>query len=267
MMIDNSKTKAYWDTKSKNWYKTRNMESTINKIIENPSCAFPKKIFEIIQKYIPNLNGKKICVPSSGDNIVVFAFYLMGAKVTSVDISAQQIMNAQSIAEQYGWDIEFICDDSLELSSIESNEFDLVYTSNGVHVWISDLKKMYDNFNRVLNDKGYYILFETHPFIRPFDDSQEIITVKKAYEDIGPFGDVPNYHWRMQDFINNLITSGFNINNLEEFHPEVGDLENHCWWYSTLNEAQKDNNKKFDWKQNPWAALPQWLTVCVQKTK
>jgi len=33
------------------------------------------------------LKGKKICVPSSGDNHVVFAFALLGAKVTSCDIA------------------------------------------------------------------------------------------------------------------------------------------------------------------------------------
>lgn len=266
MIIDNSKTKTHWDAESDNYYKICDTESIIKKIIENPSCAFPKRTFEIIQKCFPDLRGKKICVPSSGDNTAVFAFYLLGAQVTSIDISSEQIKNAQSIANHYGWNLEFMCQDSMDLSSIESNIYDLVYTSNGVHVWIPDLKVMYNNFNRVLKDNGHYILFETHPFIRPFDDSQDNITVMKIYEDIGPFCDVPNYLWRMQDFINNLISAKFTIKELAEFHPEIGDLVSHNWWYKTEEEAEKDNNKKFDWEQNPCAALPQWFTVCSLKT-
>lgn len=263
MVIDNSKTMAYWDSRSKEYYKRLDTESIIKKIIENPSCAFPGITYTIIHKYMPDLRDKKICVPSSGNNAAVFAFYLMGAQVTSTDISSEQVKNARNIARHHGWNIEFICQDSMNLIDIKSNDYDLVYTSNSVHVWISDLKAMYDNFNRVLKDNGYYIMFETHPFIRPFDDSKEIITVKKLYEDIGPFGDVPNYHWRMQDFINGLISAKFTIQELVEFHSEIGDLDN--WWYNTEEEAKKDNNKKFDWKQNPWAALPQWFSVCARK--
>jgi len=59
----------------------------------------------------------------------------------------------------------------MTLEGIADSEYDLVYTSNGVHVWINDLKVMYQSFYRVLREAGYYIYFETHPFIRPFDDS------------------------------------------------------------------------------------------------
>lgn len=265
MFIDNSKTKAHWDSYSDEYYKRNDNEATIERIIKDPACAFQKRTFEIIRRFYPDLRGKKICVPSSGDNTAVFAFYLMGARVTSADISAEQIKNAHRVAEKHGWDIEFICQDSMDLQSIKSNEYDLVYTSNGVHVWISDLKRMYNEFNRILNQQGHYILIETHPFIRPFDDDNEIITVKRLYEDIECLNVVPNYLWRVQDFVNSLIAASFNIRELAEFHPDKGDLCNHCWWYRTDEEAAMDNYKKFDWKQNPWAALPQWLSICAQK--
>jgi len=68
----------------------------------------------------------------SNDNHAVFAFHL-GAKVTSCDISEKQIENAFDIANKHGWDIEFICDDTTKLTKVNSNEYDFVYTSNGVH--------------------------------------------------------------------------------------------------------------------------------------
>jgi len=42
--------------------------------------------------------------------------------------------------------------DSMALVGIKDAAFDLVYTSNGVHVWISDLCAMYGTFRRVLKD-------------------------------------------------------------------------------------------------------------------
>jgi hypothetical protein len=89
---------------------------------------------------VGDLEGKRVCVPASGDNTAVFAFHLLGARVTSTDISAEQLKNAQTIALEHGWGIEFICEDN------------------------------------------------------------------------------------------------------------------------------KDNHQKHDWRRNPWAALPQWLSICVQKT-
>ena len=261
-----NKVIKHWDSRSREYYAENDTQEIIKKIIHDPGSAFPRKTFELIQKHMGDLQGKRICVPASGDNTAVFAFHLLGAKVTSTDISSEQIKNAQTIAMKNGWDIEFICEDNMDFRKVKSSEYDLVYTSNGVGVWISDLEVMYKNFYRALKDKGYYIMFETHPFDRPFDSNQETITVIKRYDDIGPFGEVPTYSWRIEDFINALISAGFLVKAVKELHSEVGSLSNHNWWYKSCEEAEKDNHKKHDWRQNPWAALPQWLSICVQKT-
>lgn len=111
-------------------------------------------------------------VPFSGDNATVFAFRLLGAAVTSADISERQLENAGRIAADHGWDIRFVCDDSMSLTKIEDSAYDLVYTSNGVHVWIPDLLSMYRSFHRVLKKDGQHIMYEVHPVIRPFGDDE-----------------------------------------------------------------------------------------------
>lgn len=69
----------------------------------------------------PDLKSKKILLPSSGDNHAAFAFALLGAKVTSADISERQLENATVIAEKLNLHIDFVCDNTMELSHIEND--------------------------------------------------------------------------------------------------------------------------------------------------
>lgn len=257
--------KKDWDDGSDAYFqRTYRSGELLDIITKTPERAFPEAIWPVIHKYLPDLKGKRVCVPSSGDNAAAFGFHLLGAHVTSADLSQRQIANAKAIATARGWDIEFVCDNSMELGKIADDSYDLVYTSNGVHVWISDLQAMYSNFNRILKKGGHYIFFETHPMIRPFDDTTYEIKIKKPYEDVGPFGDVPTYAWRTQDFINAIVSSGFAIREMQEFHSARGDLTAN---YLEVSDDAKVNwpGDTFDWRNNPWAALPQCLGLCVQK--
>jgi glutamyl-tRNA reductase len=45
-----------------------------------------------------SFDGLHVLVPSSGDNGAVFAFHMLGASVTSADISERQLENAKKLA-------------------------------------------------------------------------------------------------------------------------------------------------------------------------
>jgi len=257
--------KNNWNERSDEYFKQD--IDCYDKIIENPERAFPGELFPLIKKYMGDLHGKRILVPSSGDNIAAFGFYLLGANVTSCDIAENQLKNAKILADKYNFSgIEFICQDSMKLDGIKDNEYDLVYTSNGVHVWIDDMPAMYKNFHRVLKNGGYNIFFETHPMIRPFDNTGYEIKIRKLYEELGP-DDGGTYDWRTQDFVNAVCSAGFVIKEMQEFHSLREDLYSHNYLY--IREADKGKYKwhddPFDWTINPWAALPQCLCLCSQK--
>lgn len=261
-----NKIKDEWNERSDEYYKSD--IDCYEKIIENPERAFPVALYPLIKKYIGDLRGKKILVPSSGDNIGAFGFYLLGAKVTSCDIAENQLTNAKILADKYSFNgIEFICQDSMKLDKIKDSEYDLVYTSNGVHVWIDDLPGMYKNFYRVLKSGGYNIFFETHPMSRPFDNSTYDVKIKKLYENIMPHGEDITYDWRIQDFVNAVCSVGFIIKEMQEFHSVREDLKAHNYLY--IREDDKNrfawHGDTFDWKVNPWAALPQCICLCSQK--
>jgi SAM-dependent methyltransferase len=259
----NNKNMNWWNQRSDEYY--HDIQIGLNQILANTERAFPIPVWHMIHNVFPDLHDKHVLVPSSGDNIAVFGFHLLGAEVTSCDISERQLHNAKNVADRYGWDITFVRQDSMTLDKIGDGEYDLVYTSNGVHVWIHDLPMMYKNFNRVLKPGGNYIMFETHPFIRPFDDSGTEIKVRKPYESTGPFvsDEETTYGWRIMDLFNAVFAAGFTMTHMEEFHPQKDDYDN--WFYSHGSLAAEDQYKKHDWKHNPWAALPQWIGFSAKK--
>lgn len=252
--------KDSWNkTADSEWYKSLRTDKKIEELVNEPASAFHPAVYALIRKYIPDLDNKKVLLPSSGDNHAAFAFALLGAEVTSADISEKQLENAALIAEKLDLNINFICDDTMELSHIESNTYDLVYTSNGTHSWIPDLDTMYHNISRVLKSCGYSIMYDIHPFTRPFTgEPWKESKICKAYKDT-----MPSCHWRVQDLINATISAGLSVREMAEL--EAVDAS---FWY-TYDELIKQSSERIqninDWRCNPLAALPAWIAVISQK--
>lgn len=255
-----------WNSGSDKWFAANASQAVIDKIASDPMWAFPEEVRAMLRAAFPDFRGRCVLVPSSGDNAAAFAFHLLGAKVTSADIAERQLYNAKKIADARGWDIAFVQDDSMKLEHIDGGAYDLVYTSNGVHVWIDDLPSMYRSFHRVLKPGGRYVMFEVHPFNRPLtQDKDDLFRIASAkpYEATGPHFDIPNYHWRVQDLFNSMVGAGFSIRELVEFHSQTGCHS--CWWYKDAQEAEADGCRLFDWTRNPFAALPQWIGFSAAK--
>ena len=127
--------------------------------------------------------------------------------VTSVDMSEKQIENARTISDKYGMSIRYIVSDILELQRLESSEFDMVYTSNGVLTWIDDLERMFQETARILKSGGVYLMYDVHPFQRPWNGEPLTPTPEKPYCKVGPIQDPRNedaktFHWRTEDIVN-----------------------------------------------------------------
>lgn len=252
------------------WYMGYRKDEVIQKILDDPQSAFHKKTWEVIHNTFSSLRDKKILVPSSGDNRAVFAFAALGAEVVSCDICEKQLDYAREIAEKFSLSINFQVEDSMKLSGIESDTYDLVYTSEGVLVWINDLSGMYKNIARVLKKGGVYVNYEIHPFCRPFsyDDGKpqgKEIIIRKDYEMTGPFEDGTEFFWRLQDILNAICDSELKICRLEEMHDEKE--KGHFWFYEEEREkmSQEQIDCYYDIAANPLSALPQWFTVCCRK--
>ena len=264
------KNKDSWNNGAATYSEFYHSEKILGRILENPANAFHHTTWEVIGKYMPDLRGKKICVPSSGDNHAVFAFAMLGAQVTSCDIAENQLASAERIAKEYEWSssIQFICSDTMRLSELPDNTYDFVYTSNGVHVWIDDLPGMYHNIHRIMKPSGMYIMYEIHPFLRPFDDD---LKIEKPYDNTGPFESniEITFHWRVMDIMNTMMDSGLMVQHIEEMFAEKD--YNWPFWISYADIAKgvtathEEVDRMHDWHNNPMAALPNWLCITAKK--
>jgi ubiquinone/menaquinone biosynthesis C-methylase UbiE len=258
--------RKWWDVKSQDW---REREEVVwNRCRENMSFALDRRMQEIVGEFIDAPQDKTACAIASGDNFAVFALAGMGMKVTSTDISELQLNIARERAGILNLDIRFLRCDAADLSPVENEGYDLVISTPGTYVWISDLQKVYSEVCRVLKPGGYLILHEIHPFTRPFRDQPEF-EIAQPYFETGPYTHqgvdgievtTHNFHWMMNDFINALADSGLIIRRIAE-DPAASP----AYWEGRRFDDEGGDERLLDWHFNPRAALPQWMVVAAQK--
>ncbi len=88
-----------------------------------------------------------------------------GAKVTGVDFSEEAIKTAKSLNQQLKLNAEFICCNIYDLEKHLDKQFDIVFTSYGVLMWLPDLPKWASLVERYLKADGIFYIVEFHPFI------------------------------------------------------------------------------------------------------
>jgi ubiquinone/menaquinone biosynthesis C-methylase UbiE len=258
--------RKWWDVKSQDWQKWE--EDVWNRRRKDMSFALDRRMQEIVDVFIGSPQGKKACAIASGDNFAVFALAGMGMKITSTDISELRLNIARERAGILNMDIRFLQCDASDLSPLENEGFDLVISTPGTYVWMSDLEKVYSEVYRILKPGGYLIFHEIHPFERPFKDQPEF-EIAQPYFETGPYThegvdgiDVTthNFYWMMSDFINALADSGLIIRRLYE-DPALSP----AYWEGRRSDDEGGDEKLLDWRINPHAALPQWMVIAAQK--
>lgn len=264
------KNQADWDDYSRAYSAYNHAEEKLAALKENPSGAFEPRVRVLLDEAFPDMRGLRVCVPSSGDNMAVFSFALLGAEVTSCDISPAQLAAAEAAAARLGLTdrIRFLQADTMALTGVEDRAYDLVYTSNGVHVWISDLLAMYRAVHRILKAGGMTVLCDVHPFQRPFDSE---FRAYKAYDLVGPFEDetTVTFTWRTQDIVNAMAEAGLVIRRMEELMPQKDYDKPFFFPHERLVRGERPTREEvdrmYDVRYNPVASLPQWLCIAAEK--
>ena len=136
-------------------------------------------------------------------------------------------------------------------------------SSYGFFVWIADLEGVFNEVYRVLRPAGFYVFYDVHPLMRPWKDQINPIEVEKPYWETGPFADPERgtyeFNWTLADILNPLADAGFVLRRITE-----SPASDSRYWESYSYLPGTDDTL-LDWKVNPRAALPVWLTVASQK--
>ena len=257
--------RKHWDELAGEWEQLRDQDERWRRCAQEPSLAFDGAALEMIDEFAGDLAGKQALVIGSGDNLAAFALAGMGAAVTSTDISEGQLAVAEKRATELGLELDFVRCDAAELAPLADDRFDLVCSTNGFFVWIANPGRVFSAAYRVLKPGGHYVFYDVHPFLRPWRDQREPIEMEKAYFDTGPFveaepgGGVYEFHWTMGDLLNALVRSGLVLRALDE--SPAGDSR---FWQDHSYLPGTDASL-LDWRSNPRAGLPVWLTVAAQK--
>jgi SAM-dependent methyltransferase len=176
----------------------------------------------------------------------------LGARVTGVDFESGAIETARRLANELGVAARFVCSTIDDLPNALDAEFDVIFASYGVLMWLPDLERWAELVAQFLRPKGVFHLVEFHPVVGGLGDSQPAL--KPYYFLDGPLRwehdtdyadpshvlEHPSYEWvhRIGDVVNALVGAGLVFESLrehpvapEQFRPYmVNDPEDHRWW-------------------------------------
>lgn len=143
------------------------------KIFKKELSENSKKLNPDILNELGNIKGKSILhlqCNTGSDSIMLSK---MGAIVTGVDFVPENIYYARKLAQDFGIDnIRFIESDIMKLMDIHHEKYDIVFTSEGVLLWLPDKKIWAKTIRHCLKDDGYFYLYDSHPFYLIFDEDE-----------------------------------------------------------------------------------------------
>ena len=180
-----------------------------------------------------DIKGKKLIHLQCNTGADTISLARMGARVTGVDLSPDNIFYAKKLAADFCInDARFIESNVLEIMHKHDEKYDIVFTTEGVLCWLPDLYLWARNVRHLLADDGYLYLMDSHPFFMAWNEEKlpELVIKypyfqKTADEDgwIGGYASeskpATNYSWMytVGEIITALSQAGLHVEWFHEF--------------------------------------------------
>ena len=255
--------RRHWNNQATTWEERLNRDGRWRRCHKEPELAFEGGALSTIREMVDDLRNKQVCIIGSGDNMAAYALSGLGAAVTSTDISEERLKLAADRAEILGVSIDFVRSDAANLGFADDSTFDLVCSTNGFFVWIADLGAVFREVSRILKPRGAYVFYDIHPFMRPWKEQVTPIEMEKPYWDVGPFRESADesyeFSWTLADLLNPLAQAGLTLKKVVE-----SSAQDPGFWQGSDDPSDIDESL-LDWRANPRAGLPVWLTVAASR--
>jgi len=187
-----------------------------------------------------DVTGKKILELGCGGGQNSIALARQGAKVMGIDFSEEQLKFARKLSEETGVAVKFLQGDIEELSFfIEGEIFDIVISSFTLS-YVENIDKVFTGVRSLLRSGGILVFCLEHPFITNLQEEDFIKFQGKIYPFVKNYFEtgkdeitwrsdkikakLPLYKRKLEDIINPLLSSGFQIVRLLE--PSPYELKN-----------------------------------------
>jgi ubiquinone/menaquinone biosynthesis C-methylase UbiE len=191
------------------------------------------------------LTGKNVLCLAGGGGKQSAMFALLGAQVTVLDLSQEQLQRDREVARNYSLSVETVQGDMRDLSCLQEAAFDIVWRPYSIN-FVPDVQVVFRQVARMLRRGGLYYLHCSNPLGsgmmeqdwdgdgsvlgRPYLEGAEITYADQAWVYVrGESTDhVPGpreYRHTLSTLMNGLIEQGFVIQHVSDstdLHPDQG---------------------------------------------
>lgn len=152
------------------------------RVILTPKLPVPRDWFG-------DIHGKDVLCLASGGGQQVPIFAAAGARVTSFDLSDEQLALDQRVADRHGLAIECLRGDMADLSPLGDRRFDLIFHAAS-NVFAPDVRVVWRECFRVLRPGGVLLAGFMNPAIFMFDLEEVDRTGEMVVRHSLPYSDV-----------------------------------------------------------------------------
>jgi len=120
---------------------------------------------DILQE-VGDVRGKRLLHLMCHIGLDTLSWARSGALVTGLDFSAKAIASARALSWEIGIPANFCCAEVNQAARVLKDKFDIIFTSEGVLPWLSDLNQWAEVVMSLLNPGGIFYLADMHPIRR-----------------------------------------------------------------------------------------------------
>src|SRR5262249_9362263 len=114
--------------------------------------------------FLGDVTGKHVLCLAAGGGQQSAAFSLLGARVTVIDISAEQLARDREAAAHYSVAIETLQGDMRDLSLLDAHSFDIVWHPYSLN-FVPDARAVFREVARIMRPGGLYHVQTANPFV------------------------------------------------------------------------------------------------------